>query len=428
MINIIGKYTNAVIMTDNIEDAARNRVQNMTNLDFLSGTNIVMMPDVHEGKGCAIGTSILMNKSNANIPPAFIGVDIGCGMMSYPLGKLDNINFPELDQYITDNISTYPRTDELKNPVFNNIPQEIKAIILDNLKEIQTSLIFQNVNMIQLINSVGTLGGGNHFVEIGKNKSDEYYLTIHSGSRFLGASIEKHYQNLARESHKNIDVTPIINVLKEQDKHHAIQPMIKFVKQLNQENHYDEEVSYLKGESLLHYINDMTAACRFAETSRLMMTAVILNYFGIQMDNAKIINSPHNFIEVKDKEYLIRKGACDASLNRDVVIPINMRDGIIIGKGKGNPEWNYSAPHGAGRVLSRSKAKQTLNLETFEKQMEGIYSSTVVEDTLDEAPDAYKPIDEIIKHIHDSVEIIDIIKPVYNHKGIETPKWWQKKK
>lgn len=428
MIFINGKYTNAKIMTDNIDEAAYHRVQNMTNLDFLENTNIVMMPDVHEGKGCAIGTSIRMDKSNAMIPPAFIGVDIGCGMMSYPLGKLESINFPKLDQYISENISTYPRIDALKNNVFSHIHQNNKNKILDVLKLIQDKLIFQNVDMVTLINSVGTLGGGNHFVEIGKNSNDEYYLTIHSGSRFLGAKVEKHYQDIAKDLHKNINAAPIIEILKAQEKHHAIQPMIEFIKQLNLENTYDEEVCYLKDDVLKQYINDMTAACMFAEINRYMMTTIILNYFNIEIDEQKIINSPHNFIEVREDDYIIRKGACDASLGRDVVIPINMRDGIIIGKGKGNSEWNNSAPHGAGRVLSRTKAKQTLTLETFEQQMKGIYSSTVVEDTLDEAPDAYKPIDEIINNIHDTVEILDIIKPVYNHKGIETPKWWQKKK
>ncbi|WP_414055001.1 RtcB family protein [Macrococcus equi] len=428
MINVNGKYTNAIIMTDNIEEAALNRVQNMTNLDFLADTKIVMMPDVHEGKGCAIGTSIKMSKDKAMIPPAFIGVDIGCGMMSYPLGIIENINFPELDQYISEHISTYSRKDGLNHPTYNCLSKEIKDKILCNLTQIKNRLLFQDVEMLHLINSVGTLGGGNHFVEIGKNSEGLYYLTIHSGSRFLGAKIEKYYLNIAVDQHKNIDVAPIIDILKAQDKHFAIQPMIQFVKELNQSNQYDAEVSYLKDNHLSNYINDMTAACLFAETSRLMMTAIILNYFKIKVDERKIINSPHNFIEIREDDYIIRKGACDASLGRDVIIPINMRDGIIIGKGKGNTEWNNSAPHGAGRVLSRTKAKQTLNLQTFEEQMNGIYSSTVVEDTLDEAPDAYKPIEEIINNIHDTVEILDIIKPVYNHKGIETPKWWQKKK
>lgn len=424
---IKGKYNKAEIKTANIEWTAIERVRNMTNLDYLKDTNIVMMPDVHEGKGCAIGTTIMFdNVNDMMISPSYIGVDIGCGMSMYPLGRLDNIDLEKLDAYIHKNISVYPRTNEDTEVFFNSFyesesnDKDIQQVLLDN--STKKPLIFKDVGIRKLLNSIGTLGGGNHFIEIGKNSEDEYFLIVHTGSRFLGAAIEKHYQEKAINLHNKIDTRPIVSELKRQRKFEAIQPTVNLLKEFDMLSNYKDEDCYLWGKYLEDYIYDQNVAVDYAYTNRLFIINKILEFFNIEWDSKKHIDSPHNYID----KNIVRKGSCNAEKGKDVLIPINMRDGIIYGKGKGNKEWNYSAPHGAGRVLSRRKAKAQLDINTFKEQMKDVYSSTVVEDTLDESPDAYKPMQEILDNIKDTVDVIDIIKPVYNFKGIEEKKWWER--
>ncbi|QSN68475.1 RtcB family protein [Mammaliicoccus sciuri] len=424
---IEGKHNKAKVMTTNIEQQAIDRVRNMTNLDYLKDTNIVMMPDVHEGKGCAIGTTIMFeNKNDMKISPSYIGVDIGCGMSMYPLGRLDNIDLEKLDAYIHKNISVYPRTNEDTEVFFNSFSEsesndkDIQQVLLDN--STKKPLIFKDVGIRKLLNSIGTLGGGNHFIEIGKNSEDEYFLIVHTGSRFLGAAIEKHYQEKAINLLNKIDTRPIVNELKRQRKFEAIQPTVNLLKEFDMLSNYKDEDCYLWGKYLEDYIYDQNVAVDYAYTNRLFIINKILEFFNIEWDSKKHIDSPHNYID----KNVVRKGSCNAEKGKDVLIPINMRDGIIYGKGKGNKDWNYSAPHGAGRVLSRRKAKAQLDMDTFKEQMKDVYSSTVVEDTLDESPDAYKPMQEILDNIKDTVDVVDIIKPVYNFKGIEEKKWWEK--
>lgn len=424
---IEGKHNKAKVMTTNIEQQAIDRVRNMTNLDYLKDTNIVMMPDVHEGKGCAIGTTIMFeNKNDMKISPSYIGVDIGCGMSMYPLGRLDNIDLEKLDAYIHKNISVYPRTNEDTEVFFNSFSEsesndkDIQQVLLDN--STKKPLIFKDVGIRKLLNSIGTLGGGNHFIEIGKNSEDEYFLIVHTGSRFLGAAIEKHYQEKAINLHNKIDTRPIVNELKRQRKFEAIQPTVNLLKEFDMLSNYKDEDCYLWGKYLEDYIYDQNVAVDYAYTNRLFIINKILEFFNIEWDSKKHIDSPHNYID----KNVVRKGSCNAEKGKDVLIPINMRDGIIYGKGKGNKDCNYSAPHGAGRVLSRRKAKAQLDMDTFKEQMKDVYSSTVVEDTLDESPDAYKPMQEILDNIKDTVDVVDIIKPVYNFKGIEEKKWWEK--
>ena len=424
---IKGEYNKAEIMTTNIEWLAIERVRNMTNLDYLKDTNIVMMPDVHEGKGCAIGTTIMFNDVNdMKISPSYIGVDIGCGMSMYPLGKLDEIEFKKLDDFILKNISVYPRTNEETDVFFSSLFESesservIQKVFLNELTT--KELRFQDVGFQKRINSIGTLGGGNHFIEIGRNSEDEYFLIVHTGSRFLGALIEKHYQTKAVKLHNKIDTKPIINELKRQRKYEAIQPTVNLLKEFDNLSNYKEEDCYLWGKDLEDYIYDQNVAVDYAYTNRLFIINKILDFFNIEWDDKKHIDSPHNYIN----NNIVRKGSCNAEKGKNVLIPINMRDGIIYGKGKGNKDWNYSAPHGAGRVLSRRKAKDQLDINTFKDQMKDVYSSTVVEDTLDESPDAYKPMQEILDNIKDTVDVKDIIKPVYNFKGIEEKKWWEK--
>lgn len=424
---IEGKHNKAKVMTTNIEQQAIERVRNMTNLDYLKDTNIVMMPDVHEGKGCAIGTTIMFNDVNdMKISPSYIGVDIGCGMSMYPLGRLDNIDLENLDEFIHKNIAVYPRTNEDTELFFNSFyksesnEKDIQQVFLDN--STKKPLIFKDVGIRKLLNSIGTLGGGNHFIEIGKNSEDEYFLIVHTGSRFLGAAIEKHYQEKAINLHNKIDTRPIVNELKRQRKFEAIQPTVNLLKEFDMLSNYKDEDCYLWGKYLKDYIYDQNIAVDYAFTNRLFIINKILEFFNIEWDSKKHIDSPHNYIS----NNIVRKGSCNAEKGKDVLIPINMRDGVIYGKGKGNKDWNYSAPHGAGRVLSRRKAKAQLDIDTFKEQMKDVYSSTVVEDTLDESPDAYKPMQEILDNIKDTVDVVDIIKPVYNFKGIEEKKWWEK--
>lgn len=432
---IKGKYNTAQIMTERIEASARDRVANMCNLDYLKDTNIVMMPDVHEGKGCAIGTTIKFDsKEKMKLSPFHIGVDIGCGMSMYPLGKLDEIDFVGLDKHINEKISTYPRSKE-KNKEFwdmiassKSVPYLLKFFIGSALGNVLKKEVINTSksNIEKVATSIGTLGGGNHFIEIGKNDKDEYFLIVHTGSRFVGATIANHYQNIAIRNSNNVDIQPIIKELKEQDKEQLIQPTVELLKSLESDSKYNKEDCYLKGEDLDNYIDDQSTATFFALVNRQLITATILDFFGIEWNHVKHKDSPHNYIQ-DDIYTIVRKGACSAEKGNDVIIPINMRDGIIYGKGKGNPEWNYSAPHGAGRVLSRTKAKETLNISDFKDQMKDVFSTTITQDTLDEAPDAYKPMEEILAAIGDSVEVIDIIKPVYNFKGIENKKWWENK-
>lgn len=424
---IEGKHNKAKVMTTNIEQQAIDRVRNMTNLDYLKDTNIVMMPDVHEGKGCAIGTTIMFeNHNDMMISPSYIGVDIGCGISMYPLGRLDNIDLEKLDAYIHKNITVYPRTNEDTEVFFNSFyesesnDKDIQQVLLDN--STKKPLIFKDVGIRKLLNSIGTLGGGNHFIEIGKNSEDEYFLIVHTGSRFLGAAIEKHYQEKAINLHNKIDTRPIVNELKRQRKFEAIQPTVNLLKEFDMLSNYKDEDCYLWGKDLDDYIYDQNVAVDYAHTNRLFIINKILEFFNIEWDSKKHIDSPHNYID----KNIVRKGSCNAEKGKDVLIPINMRDGIIYGKGKGNKDWNYSAPHGAGRVLSRRKAKAQLDIDTFIEQMKDVYSSTVVEDTLDESPNAYKPMQEILDNIKDTVDVVDIIKPIYNFKGIEEKKWWER--
>lgn len=428
MRTVEGKYNSIKIMTDNIEQTALDRVQNMADLDYLKDTNIVMMPDVHEGVGCAIGTTITMNKEKAKIPPSFIGVDISCGMSMYPLGKLENIDFEKFDDYVKRMVLTYPRSEEETIAFFNSIDPITLHLIKANAENVQKEIRMKDVGFNKLLYSVGTLGGGNHFLELGKNSKGEYFVVVHSGSRFLGASIAEHYQKKAIKMHNKIDTKPIVNELKRQRKNQAIQPVVELLKQFDKLTNYKDEECYLWGEELDSYIHDADLASRYAYISRLAMINTVTKYFDIELKLREVINSPHNFIDksFSGNQYIIRKGSCESYYDSDVLIPINMRDGIIYGKGKGNPEWNFSAPHGAGRVLSRRKAKENLNLNDFKSQMKDVYSSTINEDTLDEAPEAYKPMQEILDNIKDTVDVIDIIKPVYNHKGIEHKKWWMK--
>ena len=407
MIELKGKYNSAKVFTDNVELAAQEQIIELCNQDFTIGGKIRIMPDTHKGSGCVIGfTADLGDK----IIPNIVGVDIGCGMLTVELGKID-IDLQRLDEIIHQHI-----------PCGRNI-HESKIVFFDKLDEWQCLRELKDPKRIK--RSIGTLGGGNHFIEVNKDSNDNLYLVIHSGSRNLGKQVADYYQGLAIEmcSGKEefyIKKDKLISEYKQAGKRNEIQKALKELESQYKNLHpsYPEDLCFLTGNSRLAYLHDMDICQEYASLNRSVMANIILTHLlGSSREQFNSFQTIHNYINFKDN--IIRKGAISAYKDEKVLIPINMRDGSIIAIGKGNPDWNYSAPHGAGRLMSRTKAKGIVVLEEFEKTMEGIYTTSVSVNTLDEAPMAYKPIQEIIDNIGDTVEVIDIIKPIYNFKAGE---------
>jgi len=406
MLEIKGTYQSAKVFTDNIEPTAISQILELCNQDFVKDSKIRIMPDVHTGSGCVIGfTADLGNK----IIPNIVGVDISCGILTVELGKM-NIDLPELDDIIYKYI-----------PSGKNV-HEGRVVKFDKLKELYCFRELKDTKRIE--RSIGTLGGGNHYLEINKDSNNNLYLTIHSGSRNLGKQVADYYQNLAVEmcSGKEnffLKQDQLIVEYKQQGRKSEIQKAIKELasKYKDIAPTYPKDLCYLSGLPASKYLHDMEICQEYANLNRVTMANIILDKLGFNFHHFESFQTIHNYINFKDN--IIRKGAISAYKDEKVLIPINMRDGSIIAVGKGNPDWNYSAPHGAGRLMSRTKAKGIVVLEEFEKTMEGIYTTSVSIDTLDEAPMAYKPIQEILDNIGDTVDVIDIIKPIYNFKAGE---------
>jgi RNA-splicing ligase RtcB len=325
------------------------------------------MPDVHAGAGCTIGTTMTVKDK---IVPNLVGVDIGCGMEVACLGD-KRVNLPELDRAIKDNI---PSGFEVRK-------NEHKFNDLIDLEELRCK---NQVKLDRARKSIGTLGGGNHFIEAGKDGEGKLYFIVHSGSRHLGLEVAEYYQ---REAYKRLD------------------------RQLD----IPKSLAYAENDLFEDYIHDMKIIQRFADINRKAMALEIVK--KMKFDVIEQFTTVHNYIETESM--ILRKGAVSAKDGEKLIIPMNMRDGSLICIGKGNPDWNYSAPHGAGRIMSRSEAKQRLTLNELKKSMDGIYTTSLTKETIDEAPMAYKPMDEITKHIGETVEIYKTIKPVYNFKAAE---------
>ena len=375
MFIITGKYNEAVVFSDyeSVEPSSYGQILQLCDQEFSKDAKIRIMPDVHAGAGCTIGTTMTITDK---IVPNLVGVDIGCGM---EVACLENrrVNLPELDKAVKENIPSgfAIRKSEHKFNAF---------IDLENLK------CRRGVNLDRAKQSIGTLGGGNHFIEAGKDDEGKLYLVVHSGSRHLGLETANYYQN---EAYKRQ------NKGAKKDKHSGVCKVF----------------AYAEGELFGDYIHDMKIVQKFADINRKAIVDEIVK--KMKFDVAEQFTTVHNYIETETM--ILRKGAISAKEGEKLIIPMNMRDGSLICTGKGNPDWNYSAPHGAGRIMSRSEAKQNLILGEFKKQMDGIYTTTVSVSTLDEAPMAYKPMDEIIRHIGDTVEIVKKISPVYNFKAAE---------
>ena len=402
MIKIEGKVNTAICYASVVEEGAIQQIKRMCDYKFTSGSKVRIMPDVHAGKGCTIGTTMTVTD---RVVPNIVGVDIGCGMYTVNLGK-GEIDFKRLDaasHAIPSGMKVWDRAQE--------------TFDFESLKCYKQ---LKKVNWLKC--SLGTLGGGNHFIEVEVSSDGTKYLVIHSGSRNLGKQVAELYQEMAINQHKGIGKyfesrESIIERLKAQGRESEIEDALAELKKKKENEVPDipEDLCDLSGEPFEDYLHDIELCQQFARRNREIMASIILKRLGINGTDA--FHTIHNYIDTK--EMILRKGAIAAHEGEKVLIPINMRDGSILAVGKGNPEWNYSAPHGAGRVMSRMKAKQALTMKDYQETMKGIYTTSVTQATLDEAPMAYKSLEDIINVIGESVEIIEILKPIYNFKSSE---------
>ena len=398
MKEIKGKYGNAKVFTDLVEPKAIEQITILLDQEFSKDSKIRIMPDVHAGAGCTIGTTMTLEDK---VCPNLVGVDIGCGIHLQRYAKKTQIDFDDLDKVIRDKIpSGFNIRDE--EHIFT------KYVPFENLKCVK------NVNIDRAKLSLGTLGGGNHFIEMDKDDEGNLYLMVHSGSRHFGYEIAEYYQNLAVDQLCGRDkeaVKKLIIELKEQRRHKEISTELKRLKENTIE--IPKELAYVSGQLFKDYLHDMEIATTYAYFNRLAIIETIWRSMGLRVEEA--ILSVHNYIDLTDMT--LRKGAISAREGQKCVIPINMRDGALICTGKGNNDWNKSAPHGAGRLMSRAEARLRYSVNEFSESMDGIYTTSVSEETLDECPMAYKPIESIIDNIGDTVRIDKIIKPVYNFKA-----------
>jgi RNA-splicing ligase RtcB len=409
MLEVQGKYGKAKIFIDNVDESTMQQVYSILNSPISSKVHIRIMPDCHAGAGCVVGTTM---EIKGKVCPNIVGVDIGCGVLVSELGKIE-IDFESLDNFIKEEIPNGFSVYDSEKPGAHFVIKHLNC--KDKLNK-----------MDRLLASMGTLGGGNHFIEIDEDLEGNKYLLVHTGSRNLGYQVAQLYQNLATkrleekfELSKKTEIKEIVKKLKAEGREEEIG---KTIKENTFKRDWPKDLDYLEGVDLLMYLEDMKLCQWFAQINRATISNKILSFLDVDIANTKRIDTVHNYIEVDaDKEdphrTILRKGAVSAKEGEELIMPINMKDGALLCIGKGNSDWNYSAPHGAGRILSRSKAKQELSVEDFKESMKGIYTSTANQKTLDEAPGAYKPIEDIINNIGDTVEIKKIIKPIYNFKA-----------
>lgn len=398
MFEIKGKLNTAICYAKVVEDEAVEQIKRMCDYEFTENSKIRIMPDVHAGKGCTIGTTMTVIDK---VVPNIVGVDIGCGMYTVNIGKGD-IDFEKLDaaaHYIPSGKNTWEgRTEKF------------------DLQQLRCYRSLKKTKWLE--RSLGTLGGGNHFIEVDRASDGTNYLVIHTGSRNLGKQVAELYQQLAVDLNKGKETyflqrDEIIRTYKEQGRRNEIQKALEELSWEKKETTMPEDLCFLYGQYFEDYMHDIEVCQRFAKRNREKIAEILLERTGLTAGEA--FHTIHNYIDTD--EMILRKGAIATHAGEKVLIPINMRDGSVLALGKGNPEWNYSAPHGAGRIMSRTKAKSELDMEEYKKTMAGIYTTSVNEFTLDEAPMAYKPLEDIIDVIKESVDIIEILKPVYNFKA-----------
>ena len=388
--NSIGNKT--IIYAETFEYEAYDQLKELCNFEAYLDSKIRIMPDAHAGKGCVVGTTMTISNK---VTPNLVGVDIGCGMLTVEL-KDSTIDFSKLDKVISNKIPSGFSVHDCPKSSFD----------FSNLK------CSNHVDLERALLSIGSLGGGNHFIEVDySEKTHKYYLVIHSGSRKLGGDVCKYYQDLAFQKTNEMKKVKeeLIKKLKSEGREKEIDSQLKLITKPSA----NKDLAFLSGSDFNDYLNDMALVQKFAVLNRKTMADIIIKEMGF--NESERFETIHNYIDFK--RMILRKGAVSAEYGEKLLIPINMRDGSLICVGKGNEDWNFSAPHGAGRLMSRSKAKELINLEEYKLSMNGIYSTSVCQSTLDEAPQAYKPMEEIIEAVEPTVDIIDIIKPEYNFKS-----------
>lgn len=396
MVTATGRYNTAKIFTDNIEESALEQIENLLNQEFVKGSKIRIMPDVHAGAGCTIGTTMTITDK---IVPNLVGVDIGCGMETVKI-KNSHIELQKLDTIIHGNIPAGFEIRRTPHPYNEKI-------------DLQQLRCLKHVNLKRATLSIGTLGGGNHFIEIGEDEDKNLYLVVHSGSRNLGKQVAEYYQRTAardlKRKHKE--------ALKNARKYKINGDAEKEKEEIKKATLYDvsRSLAFVEGTLFDDYIHDMELVQKYADLNRQAMSKEIIKRMKFKVEES--FTTTHNYIDMETM--ILRKGAISAKKGEKMLIPINMRDGSLICVGKGNDDWNQSAPHGAGRIMSRRAAKQAINMKDFKESMKGVYSTTINRSTIDEAPFAYKPMEEIIDNIGETAEVLKHLKPIYNFKAAD---------
>jgi len=397
MLELNGKYASAKVFTDLVDNESISQVINLLNQPYVAGSKVRMMPDIHAGAGCTIGTTMTIQDK---ICPNLVGVDIGCGMETIRI-KEDHIELRKLDVVIRDGI---PSGFSIRNKP-HRFASEIDMNELRCVKHVDTD---------RASKSIGTLGGGNHFIEANKDDNGNIYIVVHSGSRHLGLEIANFYQEAAYKaltSYSPEEIARTVAELKASGRKGEIEATLKQMK--SKITKIPKPLAYVEGALFEDYIHDMKIAQRYADLNRKAMMDVIVKEMGFHVEDR--LTTIHNYIDVE--HMILRKGSVSAQAGERLLIPINMRDGSLLCTGKGNEDWNCSAPHGAGRLMSRRAAKEMFTVSEFKKQMDGIYTTSVNSSTLDECPMAYKGMQDIVDNIEPTVQINAIIKPIYNFKA-----------
>ncbi len=397
MVELQGKYASAKVFTNIVDEASISQVINLLNQPYIDGSVVRMMPDIHAGAGCTIGTTMTIKDK---ICPNLVGVDIGCGMETIRI-KENFIEPAKLDKVIRELIPSGFSVRSTNHRFANDIDLSKLSCV-------------KKIDIDRAYNSIGTLGGGNHFIEANKDGDENIYIIVHSGSRHLGLEIANYYQEAAYNtltSYSKEEINSIIKTLKTSGRAKEIQNKLKKLK--SKRSPVPKQLAYVEGELFDRYIHDMRIAQQFAELNRQAMMDSIVNGMGLHV--IEQFTTIHNYIDTDNM--ILRKGAVSAQNGERLLIPINMRDGSLLCTGKGNEDWNFSAPHGAGRLMSRSDAKEAFTVSEFKQQMEGIYTTSVGRSTLDECPMAYKRMDDIVGNIEPTVSVDAVIRPIYNFKS-----------
>ena len=398
MIEIRGKYNEAKIFADVVDSASIAQVQELCNQEFTAGSRIRLMPDIHAGAGCTIGTTMTIADKAV---PNLVGVDIGCGMETVRIRE-GRLELQKLDKLIQEKIPSGFAIRDSAHPYLSQI----------DLSELCCA---RHVDLLRAERSIGTLGGGNHFLEVDRDDDGNLYLVVHSGSRHLGVEVASHYQQAGYKALNRADdasVEALVARMKAEGREKEIPKEIKRLKNARQ-TRIPKALAYVSGDLFAQYIHDMRIVQRFAMLNRQAMVDVIVKEMKLHVEEQ--FSTIHNYIDTDAR--ILRKGAVSAKAGERLLIPINMRDGSLLCVGKGNADWNFSAPHGAGRLMSRADARQSFTVSAFKKQMAGVYTTSVSKATLDECPMAYKGMEDILNQIGPTAEVEKILRPIYNFKA-----------